>query len=300
MANNCLVTKLKSVVNNSNLPKLGEFLINCSTTRCGGTTTEAMRRIWLRAQDGKTITITAEGKEFVDMGTGQTYTTYTGIGNAPGRPFAFPDGEYNIHISSMYDIQGINNVDDVSIDTYGTAPSNFFYINIDNLYTSLSAIHWQLILANGTIKADLNNCRDIWMSWGDSSYPIQNQTLDLSLLTNNTLLTTFKADEVKSNVFGDIAVFGNKLFFYNIVAVHSTIYGSLDAMLATQVANGRTDGTLVAAIWGGNITYQGTQITKEWIDQKCIEEGGTPTGMHYIYADFGSQYTGGYQLRFTE
>lgn len=256
MANDCLVKRLKGVVDNDSLLKLGEMRIKCSTAACGGTTTEAMRTMEFSGGG----LITAEGKTFkVKHSTGSSdYQEVTEFDASDGNEYkyVFPDGEYNISIGNKYNIYGFANHDDI-------ASSPFFSFNLEDL--AYDTVLWFIFAGHyygitGELKyIDTQHVSGIRLN--DYFSPNTNKAyININILKDSVTLTSlylygrWNSEEEQSygNINNIKSPVLTELFINN-----SKITGDVNTMIQNMIEAGRTSGILY--IQGNNlITVNGT------------------------------------------
>ena len=257
MANNCLVTKLKVVVDNDSLVKFGEMKIKCSTAACGGTTTEGMRT--MRFSVGGLIT--AGGRTFKvkvsnDAGSYSEVTEWDALATNLENKYIFPDGEYNVSIGDKYSIRGFGT--DSSI-----LYSSFFSFNLEDLAYSKDL--WYLFGLDkycviGELKyVDINNITGIVLS--DYSSPQGNISfINIDMLKDCLKLTKITVYRLTS--YQGTKSYGNinnlKSPALDTLMINETnITGDINTMIQNMIAAGRTSGRFYTQ--GNNlITVNGT------------------------------------------
>lgn len=290
---NCLVTKLKGVVDNDSLLKMGELRIKCSTAACGGTTTENMRGLWLRSMNVP-MKITAGGRTFSYDGV--DYTEYNGNGSRSGTPFIFPDGEYEISIIS--EIDTANNVWGLSnITTVPTAvASKFFTLNASDLkYHNILSLVTSRIICIGEIDGNFDNTNELQASWGqDGEFMEPNSnSFNLDKLSNNLVLTTLRFDDTMTYLRGSIESIKSPLLT-KFTAWGGEVTGDIAVMCNNMVAAGRVSGTLyiLGRSLSDNITFNGNKFDEAY--QKA--QGGNGGNS---WVDFDPSYENGWRIRFS-
>lgn len=104
MENDCLVTKLKGVVNNNNLLKLGEFIIHVNATSSG----KDREFTWVAGQVGYVRTLDGSNKIKFIRSAG-AFTNYVEIpAGTYNHTIIFDSGEYDIAIGNMYNVRTCN------------------------------------------------------------------------------------------------------------------------------------------------------------------------------------------------
>lgn len=225
MEKNCLVTTLKSNVNNETLIKVGEFIIDINL--------KAAAKCKLVSNIGTEGTITIIGDGFITYNNAQFKSIKY---NEIGASFTIPKGIYKIKISNKYDIVAIENFPQINIDalkyTKGiyTFASNASFGNIENLkdcpiqYITIlngSGVYGNLSVISSSIKSV--------KSW----------------VTKGCLFT------------GNISLFGTT--GNNLVQIAScpNISGSIEELVASLVTNGYSSGRKELYLYNVNVTIGG-------------------------------------------
>ena len=156
---NCLVTKLKGVVNNDNLLKIGEGIIKVIDRKVPFQMTIGGTDGILTMMDGKTVNV--GGSELTTVALGITGT--------------FPAGTYRIKISGKY---GLDSLADYY--QYGT---DELKIPVDMIAYSPNMTHLGFVYVDGDIKAlkELHNLQTFKV------YNISGVVSDLVVLLNNNV-----------------------------------------------------------------------------------------------------------------
>lgn len=159
MANDCLVTKLKGVVNNDNLLKIGEGIIEVNNSY--------PFQMSLGGVDG-TLTM----MDGVTVNVGGSEVTTVALGDIAG---TFPAGTYRIKISGKY---GLTTFADYY--QYGVS---VFKIPVDMIKYSPNMATLGFVYVDGDIKAikELHNLQTF------NVYDISGVVSDLSVLLNNNV-----------------------------------------------------------------------------------------------------------------
>lgn len=254
MANDCLVTKLKGVVNNPNLPKLGELIIRFNATATP-TNWGIMRSFQPTATEGITISVDGDGC-FTNLGNTitaesiserSTYplTTITlPAGSSESLLYFYPGSSYNIHVQSKYALKALGGIGLVtsapieSLDDIKYLNEELFVLwnpiagmtgDISTLLRYPNIQYVELNKNNLTgdvsILAGLTNVKDLVL-WGNTE--LTGRLEDLGPLTQATNI----------NLSGE----GMK------------VTGSIDAFVQSQIAHGRTstEGAPVEVDWAVN------------------------------------------------
>lgn len=105
MDKNCLVTKFKATVNNSNLPILGELIL---TVESSDEYTGANYSIGLSVVQGKSVDVYIEGDGTFSVSGNTGLKRYTLTRYQDSSTFVFSNGDYKVHITDKYNISIIN------------------------------------------------------------------------------------------------------------------------------------------------------------------------------------------------
>lgn len=104
MANDCLLTKLKGVVNNNNILRVGEIAIHVIATSSG----QDREFTWIEGQAGYVRTLDGSNKIKYISSNG-AFTNYVEIPvGVRNHTVIFDSGEYDIAIGNMYNVRTCN------------------------------------------------------------------------------------------------------------------------------------------------------------------------------------------------
>ena len=270
---NCLVTKLKGVVNNDSLPLLGQLTLEVLETSAnksikigsvintkvsvkgdcriieGG---ERVTEVTLNGGEPKNITLSTESGWLVIE---NKYNLYH-IERLNSGGISFPDDSLNYfgyNVSSNYDkILIMSN--DAKFDA-GTLNGLFSQFRINaGCYGDPSNFHVRTYFAirnnQLTDKVTLDNTLS---SMGPvSNYAITTQ--EVGALTNLTTLDI-------SSMSGDIVQLATLTKVTILYMVNSNITGTVESFVEGMVSNGRTSGTINVRSNGSSITFHGGSMT---------------------------------------
>jgi hypothetical protein len=253
----CLVKRLKGVVDNDSLLKLGEMRIKCSTAACGGTTTEGMRTIAI-SQGG---VITAEGRTFkVKPSTGggsyQEVTEFDSMVTPTEYTYIFPDGEYNISLSDKYSIAGLGMNDSME-------SSKFFSFSLDDLAYSTPLYYifgaYKLGVSGELKHIDANRVSGVILNnyfspETNKAFMNINILKDAITLTQLDVYGRWNSDDEQS--YGSINNLKSPVLT-DLLINNSKITGDINTMIQNMIEAGRTSGSFTTQ---GNslITVNGT------------------------------------------
>lgn len=264
MSTNCLVTKLKSVVNNDNLRKVGCIKMhvivgaNASISRLGGETSPYC-----------SVEIIGDG-HFSSTSGGSDNIGTKRVSDTSLYPSA---GEYDIEISNKYALTTLvmSSITVVSVDT-----SDFDYTNLRLLanFKTRKGVSFNE-LPDGIFNSTLGS-----LNFDDG----QNYAaLDVMKLMNNTIMTYFKYSsdtaelaslygdisglggkpsmtflgiKYQNKITGNISSLGSNVALTRIECYRSGVGGAIEDLATAQVAAGRTSGSL-AVFYSAPVTYNG-------------------------------------------
>ena len=261
MANDCLVTKLKATVNNSNLKKLGVIKMRIV--------------VGANAQINRMAENSTLGAQMKIKAYGDGYFTTTKGGNVRlGDEVTFSQevfpvqGEYDIEVSYKYnahDLVMLNvTVKDIDFSDFDyTELKNIGYFedstNVD--YDKIPSKNFNNLVnlnfdtnRNGKLNID-NFANNTTLTILRINSVVNGQISgNISALSNNTALTKF--DCKTSKITGDISALGGCTALTRTEIYQSKISGSIESLAAAQVAAGRTSGSLVV-FYSAPVTYNG-------------------------------------------
>lgn len=251
MENNCLVTKLKSVVNNSNLTYMGEITVkflpgapgNCSfqVVPIDGTQTNPDTQITIKAISGS-FNIQVGSNEIK-----QGLTNYTMVNNIYHNIYPAQDNT-EIRIIGKNSIENINKADS-GTNTAGYILMDFNEVN----YSSINNFYSDIVAGYGTLDVSKLPNKDTM----NFLYFGKKEGVDSSVVVplGTTLPNIF---EIK---VGDkmLAMNLNSITGRNlrtlIAADNPKVTGDLNTLLNTLHTNGKTSGELIVSLGGTNVTY---------------------------------------------
>jgi len=231
MANDCLVTKLKGVVNNNNLEKLGILTITAPASE------NIQNVVALGATENNTITVKVSGATFSDGTTSKT------VGQWDSLALSAHEGTATIDIDSKYNIAGLQLLfSSISVDRlncafgltsfatlYDGADYSTVTGNLSNLLLSKPNFGY-LVLKGTNVSGNLNEL---------SEY----QNIEILYLSNNGL------------ILGDIASLASCTKLTQLMISSYTIDGKLEDLGAGQFTIGRRNGEVELLInFAYNIT----------------------------------------------
>jgi len=240
MANDCLVTKLKGVVQNDNLVKLGSirFVIPKSSRDMYFS---LMANQTSYSEPQSVITILDEGKVFPLLGRNYYNIPWEISGGCVP-----PHEGCTVEISNKYNLTMCMMETSLLMDQRDTA----YDIDIKelNCLTALTKVGLPVSGdLNDWVPADPTIITDINMVSGN----ITGNISSYSRFVNLSNLAFTQA--------GEISALGSLVNLLRIWNISPNFAGSLESFAESQIANGRTSGS-VEVIGGGGLTYQGNVI----------------------------------------
>lgn len=253
---NCLVTKLKSVVDNDSLLKIGEMKIHLVVPTEGGDQYYNQFRVYCPRED---LTLKVLGGHNIWSYSAQTMQATKNLGNtitAKNITGCFPEaGEYDIVISSKYDIEAINLPATALVDV-----SEFRFTS--NIVSITSRKQSQASYPDSRIYGSLD---PVIANNLDTIYGItfRNQYVELSveMLMQATRITSVSLGNCP-NVKGNFELFGNKNITFEISSSQCT--GTVEGFVRNRVNNAQVaTGSIANANWiayNSGITFKGTAV----------------------------------------
>lgn len=285
MSNNCLVTKLKGNVNNTNIPYYGEFKIKfrqLSNPDSGAYSLLILARNNLKVfcKDGGTFSIKEIGGNYVSG-----LNSYEFIkGEKEGFFIKGNNANYEIIITEKYNIHSIQTVASECTGDYRLIDKGYL---IDCSQLDYSAITDINIPKNADVDHVINP-KDL-----SSFYNIIGSNINIDCFAginaNNFSNSLYPGDQyIKTQ--GSILSLSKMINMTGCNFGGATgVYGEVDDLLSAMYdnGNGKTNGTISLMLIGTSCTDEGNPITLEYIQSK----GGT----YYISATFApSGYTKSY------
>lgn len=261
---NCLVTKLKSVVNNDNLPKIGCLYFKAKTLASAGNYSYLLR---LETNDEVTISIKEEGYQF-RRGDSQTLVrSYTLTSNMGITDFEFENGDYTVEVTNKYSItklyfgyaaETFNKLLNVDIDElkFNSGLTELSLWNSVDTCGSLSSLERKNLTKLDLSKSKVTgNITSIASMTGLTALNFNNTEIegDISTLSEHTGLKILR---VSDYITGSITSLGKATQLTTLDA--SNIEGTYEELATAMISNGRTSGTLL--IITNKLTYNGEYL----------------------------------------
>ena len=255
---NCLVTKLKGVVNNDNLIKIGEGIINVINRSTPFKMNIGGADGMLTMMDGKTVNV------------GGSELTTVALGSITG---TFPAGTYRIKISGKY---GLTTFADYY--QYGV---NEFKIPVDMIKYSPNMVTLGFVPVDGNIKAlkGLSNLQTF------SVYDISGVVSDLTvLLNNNVSLKNFMI--VSQNFAGNLVDLAAVTRNIGVSFKSTNVNGDIRDLVTAWRAAGITEKDMEFILYNNihitfgeyaNFGYNNRQQRLKWTASSIYWQDGTDT-----------------------
>lgn len=227
--NECLVTKLKSSIEDDSLLKLGEVRIKIKAgTRMNFYSPE--KDIEVRVLDGT-----------FDDGTKIAHPV-----NGLIEKTAMANSDIVVSLISKYDVESINYKGDAMTDmTYMSKLKSLWSGNINNFDISPSNI----LVRIGGNKYDVPEMQGITKYVNEGYFP---NLTSFSVIDFNGAVNGASAE-----IFDIVKCFGKCINLTTGIFRAAPISGSIESLAAAQVANGRIEGTLTIDTRARDMTYQG-------------------------------------------
>lgn len=227
MSTNCLVTTLKSVVNNSELEKLGELIVPVVIT---SETNSDRRRLSFTFSSDAIITCDDGNKLSNNSDFSNPTDSIQYVFGSGYRTIYLLEGTYNVKILSKYKLTRFDNPAGVESDGV---------VNIDILKFKYCSELAQLNLNyNSKVVGDISNL------------PIGVTNINFTSVWNN-----------KGNITGNIEDLSSRTNLTQILASYCQNLTGEIVNLCTEMAKLRTSGTLRLDLRNTKVTYNGTVPT---------------------------------------
>ena len=226
---NCLVTKLKSVVNNDNLLKVGEYKIHINLS-------SDLSSVKFMGMDG-TITILGDNNYYFTQNGKQTKTIEYSIITAK-----WPAGEYDVLFTNKYGLTGCDKAPGIDLEVFAFS-NNLYYIHTTgNAHGDITFLKGKTLSLGITLAG--NNL--------GVTGPLSSIASAVSANTGVVLRNT--------SIVGDIALLGKSSSAQLSVIGCKHITGSIEGLVAALVSdpiNPFTSGSKKVSIYGSNVTING-------------------------------------------
>lgn len=292
MSNNCLVTKLKGVVDNDSLPYYNQFLFHVSnkypvtadTQKIGFGLATGHEAFEVRAKGNGSFKYRFDN----DQDWSENYVnTITVPATANRLQFIVHEGDYDVLILGKYYLLSVNYVD-AALSCYKNISfdiSQLNYNKILNLWTSGFPFTGTLILKDAS---ELTDCDLNLFNANAQGNPAKfSYGVDIDSLSSAVNMTRLNIRDTAS--YGSIESLGRCTSLELIAAPFADIEGEVIQLAESQVANGRTSGVLQMGVCLTKCTLNGNPITYALLEN------------HWdLFIVFDSTQQGGYRIQYTQ
>jgi hypothetical protein len=291
MANNCLVTRLKGVVNNDELPYFNSLKINYSSGYAANN-----RVIALYTDRGSYRIISEHPVDVYDskilLAEGvMDFTTPKIVNDA--LHIKFPDNNGICNVISKHTINTIGY--NWKHPILGTR-SGYTSFQIEASQLDYSETFREFRCFGRNLRGDYRPMHAETLTYvminnlsGDRYYDF---TTDISCFANSTDATTIdlKGGE---NITGNLETLSRLTKLTNLTLWGSGVAGDIKILCENLVENGKTSGeiTFDCQTTGGNRTWDSNTLSYDYV--KSLNNGGSTA---ILKVAFGSSYTGGFQI----
>lgn len=276
--NDCLVTKLKGVVDNDNLLKIGEFIININAQEVD------THSNMLCLSGATSVRVIGDGLIALNDNTPNTKNVTLSPGN---EYITFGSGIYKLAVASKYDLYSYTEASKYSKNYSWQA-----IVNLEDLVYAQDSIEIAcsaLSIANKYAPlSKLKNKKTIYISGGNSELGGRDNDI---LIANISELAGGNIQKLglfaQNTITGNINDLGTCLNLIRLdLRFDKRIEGDIDTMAATMAANGKTSSLIIpvnASVGfkdGGNIIDAAYIQSKGFTNQMTITitfNGGTYT-----------------------
>lgn len=231
---NCLVTKLKSVVDNDNLLRIGEYKMHINLSSA-----EPKVKFF---GNGGTITILGNNDYYFTQNGQQTKTIEYSDNTA-----IWPAGEYDVLFTNKYGLRGCDTANGIDLEVFTFSSNELIYLNIRNAHGDITFLNGKNLSLGITLDGGKN--RNVT---GPLSTVVSAVSANKSITLNNT------------SIVGDIALLGHTGSARLSVLNSPYITGSIEGLVAALVSNPTnpfTSGSKELFIAGSSVTING-QVNK--------------------------------------
>lgn len=221
---NCLFEKLKGIVDNDNLLKVGEIEVNVSLS-------SQKNNVKINTIDEGTITLIGEG---YIIQNGQNYKSIP----QSNTYFSLPAGDYKLRITNKYKVVLLEAMEGVNIDDFEYMDS-LSYVQGYNFTGDIKVL--EKFKDNINFSMAVNNSMGITGNLTSVPGFIQNKDWRLQ----------------NTGVTGDISAFGTSGLKDCLISFSPGITGSLEGLVAALTQNGTTSGTKNLRLKGSGVTIGG-------------------------------------------
>lgn len=243
---NCVLTRLPGTVNNDNLDKLGNVIIEVNETTAGTARAVAI------STNGETVEVNAlDGGYFTVSGVQRTFITFSDTSrHYLNLPY---DKNFRLSISNKYALVRIS-----AEDPNGNSTASNVFLRMKYVDYCINLMYLQIKLKDGDINVleNLQNLKLLSIQGSDNIYG------SINVLSNLSLLEGIRINA--SEVNGDLS---------SIVSTHLTgsltmylpytkITGSVEEFVANNVKSGHVNASLSGVILPSGVTFDGGSAYK--------------------------------------
>lgn len=244
---NCLVNKLKSVVNNDNLLKMDEFIVSVNNIPVSDTAQQAVH-----IGSPRPITLTV-------LGNGAIATSYENLINDPKTEITittsdvyFSIGDYEVKIGGKYTINDFQT---------RSAQHTILSINIEQFKYSEN-IETIKILGNGYNITGATGDINCLLSKTNLSIINLNSCKNIHGDISNFVAPLLRNFEIRDSLIsGNINNFGRNINLSWLTLTATNLSGSIESFVASARNAGRTTAEIHMNINNTNITFNGSTYT---------------------------------------
>ena len=269
---NCLVTKLKEVVNNDNLKKIGVLYLKAQYNSAITEQTTDENRVRMQGLEIQlhvdtvnnvaseaTVTVNGSGyfsKSLSDIKAGTGVQSMVISGSESVVTLYFANGDYDIEITNKYDIE--------RIATKATgSQSSVISVPLEDL-SYLTKLKYLRVYGSRSYS----NSIECLSNLSGITYLYLNKLVlsgNVSAIANNQDMTTLNL--YGTNVSGDISSLGKLVDLTSMSFGDTNVSGAIEDFVAQQSENGRT--TLSTPMNADQILTYATLGGKHYADVKC-------------------------------
>lgn len=239
---NCLVTKLKSIVDNDSLLKIGEFKFHVSSTEGGSFKIQGVSKAHV-VGTGLIGSVSADATEivFVDKWAQNTVV--------------FSSGEYDIVFNDKYSFQGL-------IDA-----TKGFCLDFDDIFKFSNPVGVFNFMASSLLYSDI----DVTLVDRSASFSLINDdgltqySANIEGIGGSTTIGTIRLYNTK-NVIGNILNLANVKTLVELRVDNTSVEGEINTFAQSMMSNGRTSGDLYIRCENSRITDGGNVVTPEYLE----------------------------------
>lgn len=244
----CLKKQLKESVNNSNLRKLGELVLNMHQVETP-TSDKSVLTISKWTTEPCTLSVSNGGAfvlDYSDINDQSKYLTFIEISEATHTLY-FINADFDIHISNKYVVSYLVFGLDSNI---GGSYNDLMFMPALNIVTFQGSPYF---------SGDVNDLFDNGTILSGVFTYIRTSRLKLSSVAKNTNATTIILGG--SDIQDDIAILAPLKSLTTLNVGGTEVFGTVESLAEGMIAAGRTSGTLAITADNSQVTYNGSSFT---------------------------------------